>query len=134
MGSQASIDVLFAESYEPVQVLQKLLDKGFSYNVDGWVEYQNENEDWCFVDYNAFSLELFLEKSRCQNSVSLSLIFENDIGCTVLINRYYLSFLLSINRVYIDNTNLPDFSWYLKRLSKFLSLISVQAIKCDFCV
>lgn len=132
MSSLANIDICFLSSYEPIDILKKLLNTGWSFIVYSKIEFMDENEDWCIVDPKEFSIDRFLEKNKGQDSLCVSLVLENDIGCSVIIYRDWISFLLSINRVNINDQMLPDFSWYLNNLHGFLKLIPLKSIKCEF--
>lgn len=132
MSSLANIDIYFLDSYEPIDILKKLLDTGWSYIVYSNIEFMDENEDWCVIDSKEFNIEVFLEKNKGQNPLCISLVLENDIGCSVIIYKDWISFLLSINRVNINDQMVPDFSWYLSNLHGFLKLITFKNIKCEF--
>lgn len=135
MSSQASIDIKFSSDYEPKKLVKLLLTFGWEFNIDGYVEFLCHDDvdsyDWQSLDYVSFNLEEFLESHNAQEKIGLSMLLEKDIGGNILIYPDWMTISLSINRVYLSNSRIPNFNWYLSKLELFLKEISFLSINCE---
>ena len=132
---QVSIDVNFSQEYLPVDILDLLLISGWSYQYENNVNFLKsddiDNYDWQSVDIDFFNFESFIDSHKSMGKVGIVIVCDNRVGGELLIYRDYLSFSLSINRRYLSRREIPDFNWYLERLSLFLDEIRYSSIKCE---
>lgn len=136
MGIQTSIDINFAVTYKPVDVLFALLDSGYSYVIDNEVCFVPTEDfddfNWQSADPQAFDFKQFVESRQGCEQIGICLSLENDIGVNALIYQEYVILMLSINRQYLSYEHrVPDFSWYLKKLLPFIERVNISSIKCD---
>lgn len=135
MSSQANIDIKFSSDYEPKKLVKLLLTFGWEFNIDGYVEFLCHDDvdsyDWQSLDYVSFNLEEFLESHNAQEKIGLSMLLEKDIGGNLLIYPDWMTISLSINRLYLSNSRIPNFNWYLNKLELFLKEIDFLSINCE---
>lgn len=138
MGLQVSIDIYFSEKHSPKEIFKKLLDTGWEINFENEVSYLRASDlddyDWQATDVDNFNINEFINSHDYMGKIGISVVANRESGGEILIFPDYLSLSLSINRRYLFETQtmkIPDFNWYLERLSQFLNIINPQSIRCD---
>lgn len=135
MGMQVSIDINFAQEYSPKVILKCLMNNGWNIYYQNIVTYLSSNDiddyDWLNIDMNLFNLDKFINSHNTMNKVGIVMVYNNESGGNLLIYPNYLSMSLSINRQYLSGEIIPDFNWYLVRMSGFLRNINLSSIQCE---
>lgn len=135
MGMQASIDVKFTQNYLPKDLVLQLIKSGWIPIFDGKVTFlvasDIDSYDWQCIDHENFNMSRFLQSHQDMDKIGIVLVNDN-IGGELLIYPDWLTISLSINRVYLSEVGgIPDFSWYLIKLSSFIKNVKVSSIECE---
>ena len=135
MGMQVSIDINFAQEYSPKEILKCLINNGGNIYYQNMVTYLSSNDindyNWLNIDMNLFNLDEFINSHNIMDKVGIVMVYDNESGGNLLIYPNYLSMSLSINRQYLSGEDIPDFNWYLKKMSVFLRNIKISSIQCE---
>ncbi|QBH95504.1 hypothetical protein EKN56_03225 [Limnobaculum zhutongyuii] len=136
MGLQASIDIQFSQDLSPKDIVIKLINSGWKIDFEGCVTFimptDIDDYDWKTLKYSDFKLEEFINFHSDENNLGIVLVSSNNIGGEFLIYSGWMSFSLSINRVYLSSdTKIVDFSFYLEKLRPFTKMIKVSSIQCE---
>lgn len=135
MGMQVSIDINFAQEYSPKEILKCLINNGWNIYYQNIVTYLSSNDiddyDWLNMDMNLFNLDEFINSHNIMNKIGIVMVYDNESGGNLLIYPNDLSMSLSINRQYLSGKDIPDFNWYLDRMSGFLRNIKLSSIQCE---
>ena len=135
MGMQVSIDINFAQEYSPKEILKCLINSGWNIYYQNMVTYLSSNDiddyNWLNIDMSLFNLDEFINSHNVMDKVGIVMVYDNESGGNLLIYPNYLSMSLSINRQYLFGEDIPDFNWYLKKMSVFLRKIKLSSIQCE---
>ena len=135
MGMQVSIDINFAQEYSPKEILKCLINSGWNIYYQNMVTYLSSNDiddyNWLNIDMSLFNLDEFINSHNIMDKVGIVMVYDNESGGNLLIYPNYLSMSLSINRQYLFGEDIPDFNWYLKKMSVFLRKIKLSSIQCE---
>ncbi|MCP8466231.1 hypothetical protein NK553_19945 [Pseudomonas sp. ZM23] len=133
MSRQASIDIFYKEQ-NPAAILTDLISNGWSANFDGEVMFipgKNINEfEWITSSFKEFNMPLFLEELEIEKRAGISLVYKRKHGGEFLISSNLMSFSISINTIYITG-KIPDFSWYISRITAAITNRDILGIKCN---
>lgn len=130
MSVQASIEIGFSTFYQEhtiIELIQILLDGGWTFNDNGKVSYlpigHNDVFDWTVhADISHEELIKILKEKECRNEpVGVVLTWQNTNvgGAFIFQSPEKLSIDLIVNRKIfygINNFNMTDGNWYLTRL------------------
>lgn len=134
MSIKASIDIEFFRSVEPKKILLSLIDSGWELGFQGEVLFLNsfdcDGYDWQVKSLEEFDLDAFIGSHSPYGRIGVSMVFEGVCGGEFLISEDWLSFLISINKVFISR-DVPDFSFYLERLSGVIKNFDASVVKCE---
>lgn len=135
MGIKVSIDVNFSQEYSPKEVLKLLMSNGWGIYYQNIVTYLSSKDvdsyDWQDMDVNFFDFYDFINSHDAMGKVGVVMVFDGISGGEVIIYPNCLSMLLSINCQHLSGSDIPDFNWYLKRMSGFLNSIKLSSIECE---
>ncbi|GKX61432.1 hypothetical protein SOASR032_00010 [Pragia fontium] len=136
MGLQASIDIQFAHELSPKEVVISLINNGWLLDFEDYVTFlmptDIDDYDWQMKKRKDFIFEDFLSLHSHEDRVGVVLVNNDNIGGEFLIYSSWLSFSLSINRVYLfPETKIVDFSLYLERLRSFTETVKISSIQCE---
>ncbi|WP_347253685.1 hypothetical protein [Leminorella grimontii] len=136
MGLQASIDIEFPHEISPKNVVMDLINNDFHFDFDNYVSFLSSSDiddyDWHKENKANFDLCEFINSHNDKSKIGIVLVTKEGIGGEFLIYPSWLSFSLSINRVYISpQERIIDFSWYFTRLSSFLKTKNISVINCQ---
>ena len=135
MGMQVSININFAQKYSPKEILKCLINNGLNIYYQNMVTYLSPNDiddyNWLNIEMNLFNLDEFINSHNVMDKVGIVMVYDNESGGNLLIYPNYLSMSLSINRQYLFGEDIPDFNWYLKKMSVFLRNIKLSSIPCE---
>ena len=90
-----------------------------------------DDYNWLNIDMNLFNLDEFINSHNIMDKIGIVMVYDNESGGNLLIYPNYLSMSLSINRQYLSGEDIPDFNWYLKKMSVFLRNIKLSSIQCE---
>jgi hypothetical protein len=125
--------VQFNKKYDPRYLFQIGLNSGWRLGNEGGVMYLLPDDDdfsWNSMISREFSLECFLSALTCEGGkLGITVMFDSKRGGEIIIYPEKLFIQLSINQLRDDNS-IVDFSWYLRKLSKFLTHIEIVSIEC----
>ncbi|ECK9504166.1 hypothetical protein SEENIN0B_01123 [Salmonella enterica subsp. enterica serovar Infantis str. SARB27] len=135
MGLQATIDVEFLGDISPKAIIVGLINNGWRFSFNGHVTFllssDVDNYDWQDMDATEFNIREFLGSHGEKDKIGIVLVNDN-VGGNFLIHPGWMSFSLSVNRLYLPFGNkIVDFNWYLNKLHVFLNTIKISAIKCE---
>ncbi len=117
-------------------ILNGLLTSGWGTDIDDKILYmQNGTYDFEVASSNRLDYVL----SLISNSVSkrqvcfIRLVWNNSIGLEVTyLSPNTIMFSLSEDAAMLTNMKIPDFSFYLDRISKIFDIIDVNRIECIY--
>jgi len=131
MTVHASIEINFSTFYQDniiMQLIQILLDGGWTFNSEGKISYlpigHIDTSDWTTdenISHNEL-MEIFKEKEEIKEPVGIVLTWHNtNIGGTFIFqSNEKLSINLTLNRKTMselnNNLKITDSNWYLTRL------------------
>jgi len=135
MSIQSTVDIDYIGTLSPRNVLKYLLDTGWHHIMENKVMYLNPGDqgayDWQLVSADEFDINDFVSQHSEECPVGISLVRDHDIGGDFLIRPKDLTISVVINRQYLPNSRLVDFSWYLNKLHPFMERIGVHSFKCE---
>lgn len=128
MGLQASIDIVYTNELNLLNTLDKLEREGWGYlNELAQISFfEDDDFEWLTVE----SKDLNLVKSKLEIRFNEDKLFgiiiyaeESNIGCLLhfMPSKKEIMLLLSINRTKINNSDITDFSFYLKRINSIIT-------------
>ncbi|HED5889263.1 TPA: hypothetical protein R5S02_004516 [Salmonella enterica] len=135
MGLQATIDVEFLSDISPKEIVVGLMNNGWEFSFNERVTFllpsDVDNYDWQDMDVTKFNIHKFLNSHEKRDKVGIVLV-NDDAGGNFLIHPGWMSFSLSINRLYLPFGNkIVDFNCYLNKLHVFMGSVKISAIKCE---
>lgn len=134
MSMKASIDIEFSRPVEPKKIFLSLIDSGWGVDFQGEVMFldavDREGYDWQVKSIEDFDLDEFIESHCPSDRIGISMVFEEAYGGEFLIFESWVSFSMSVNKVFLSN-DVPDFSFYLERLSSVIEGFNVSVLKCE---
>lgn len=117
-------------------ILNSLLASGWGTDIDNQILYmQNATYDFEVASSNRLDYVLSLISNSVSNKKAcfLRLVWNNSIGLEVTYlspNSIMLS--LSEDVAMLTNMKIPDFSFYLNRISKIFDVIDINRIECIY--
>lgn len=141
MSATNGIDFKFAQSQDPSAVLKFLLDNGWSFDVEGEVRYivpaniHSDHFEWCSEPPTSFQSEKYVDECSQQKRLAIILVARDDQnygadfiirdeGGTLGIRDYMMPLF--------EHSRIPDFSWYLRRLTAMFQAFGVHEVKCSY--
>jgi len=127
MSVDASMEFEFEKPFKVMDVIDKLIHAGWTYNDNGKIVYLPLNDNGLYswqtasIDCWHDVYDIICEKIRDNELVGLNLTWNDTmVGGQFLFhpdeNKKLLSVNLTINRIKIDGTNDTDFSWYIPKI------------------
>lgn len=130
MSVQASITISFSiikGRVSPIEIINTLLSKGWTFNDHGGITYlplgENEGFDWNFQEKISGDLimEIIKEKEQRQEVIGVAMTWHNTNtgGLFMFREDNQLSILVNINRKTFPDSGgleITDVNWYLSRL------------------
>jgi hypothetical protein len=144
MATSSSIDILFFDNIDPMLVIDRLLNEGWSFNDGDHITYlplgDSDDFDWQWANLEEWKsvYEVLKYKASKDESIGLAISWkETKIGGELVIwsNKNSISFILNTNRKNIEKLRhkTTDYSWYLERiLAPIIALgIRIEKINCE---
>lgn len=143
MSISASIEFSFESKPRPIELIEKLINSGWSINDNGHISFlpygDGEDYNWTWCDIGEWSnvLSIIDKKTKGGETIGLALTWkETNIGGELLVlndeNKVWFS--LSCNRKSLTNeNNYTDFVWYLDKLVPILCKTGLcpKSIVCE---
>lgn len=128
MSSQSSISIRFQRTFRTEQVLDCLLENGWTYDDYGVITYlplHDKNFNWTSLELGQFDqFQTVLNRKVAYNEIVGIALIHNSLKSGGLFHfnqqQNEIMILLSINRIKIGVSDLSDFSLYMTELFKSL--------------
>ena len=131
MGLQASIDIKYHYEIEFKTLMETLFNHGWTVENYSGIVYTIDDEDFNWKDAELSEkdviMQLMFEAFSNNKLACIELSLPNLVGCSFhfMPGKRYIMLLVSIQRVKLENSNLTDYSFYIKKLLPILKNCAV---------
>lgn len=125
----------FSKNYAQKDILQLLLNSGFSLPYDGKIHYVQPGNfelfNWASINEDEFDLNSFLDSHYDDENIGILLMISDSDGMDILIYDDHLLIGFIDDGLYIsEQQKIYDYSWYIEYFSNFFQRVGIEKIKC----